>query len=65
MNTSLNERIAYSPAELCKVAGISLSRLYKCWREGNGPKYARIGARRLISRVEAERWIANLTKAAA
>jgi hypothetical protein len=31
------DRIAYSPKELAQAAGISLSLLYKMWREGKGP----------------------------
>jgi predicted DNA-binding transcriptional regulator AlpA len=53
----LEAAIAYSPYQLAHVGGISLSLLWKLWREGKGPKYARLGTRRVIPRSIAEEWL--------
>jgi hypothetical protein len=54
------DRIAYSPKELAQAAGISLSLLYKMWREGKGPKYALIHKRRVIRCTVADEWLQSL-----
>ncbi|MGE0038306.1 MAG: helix-turn-helix transcriptional regulator [Xanthobacteraceae bacterium] len=51
--------IAYSPAQFAHVVGISLSTVWLLWREGKGPPFARIGKRRVISRADAEEWLAK------
>lgn len=52
--------LAYSPRQLCRAAGISLSLLYAMWRDGDGPKYRYAGSRRLILIKDAEEWMKGL-----
>jgi predicted DNA-binding transcriptional regulator AlpA len=51
------EELAYSPKQFCKVAGFSLSRLYKSWREGTGPDYFKLGKRTVIPGESARQWL--------
>ena len=55
--SGLEAAIAYSPYQLAHVGGFSLRLLWKLWREGKGPKYARLGTRRVIPRSVAEEWL--------
>jgi predicted site-specific integrase-resolvase len=55
------ERLAYSPEELAEVLGVSITFLYNLWRAGQGPPYAKVRGRRIISRVSAERWLQEQT----
>ena len=48
-----SERDAYGIDVFCKQHGISRAFLYLLWRRGTGPRFMRIGTRRLISREAA------------
>jgi predicted transcriptional regulator len=37
------DKLCFTPEELAKEAGISLSQLYKLWKLGKGPKYKSFG----------------------
>lgn len=50
------ERDALGVEEFCRRHGISRAYLYILWRRGEGPKYMRVGGRRLISREAAADW---------
>jgi hypothetical protein len=52
--------LAYSPRQLCRAAGISISLLYQMWRDGDGPKYRYAGSRRLILIKDAHEWMKYL-----
>jgi len=47
---------AYTVNEFCALYRVSRSQLYKLWREGQGPKFMKLGKRRLISRFAADQW---------
>jgi hypothetical protein len=51
---------AYSPKQFCQIANISLSLLWKAWREGNGPKFGRLGARIIITHQDGMEWLQKL-----
>ena len=53
--------LAYGPKQLARAANMSLSLLYKAWREGWGPKYGHAGARRIITHPHAVEWLQSLT----
>jgi hypothetical protein len=48
------QKAAYSVVEFCARDGICRVSLYNYWRRGIGPRFMKVGSRRLIS-VEAER----------
>ena len=50
------DRDAFSVDEFCRRNGISRAYLYVLWARGAGPKYMRVGARRLISKEAAADW---------
>ena len=52
--------LAYSPKQFCQVANISLSLLWKAWRENNGPKFGRLGARIIITHADGMEWLQNM-----
>ena len=56
----LSPTLAYSPRQLCRAAGISISLLYQMWREGDEPKYRYCGSRRLILLKDANEWMKYL-----
>jgi predicted DNA-binding transcriptional regulator AlpA len=47
---------ALSVVEFCEIHGVSRSLLYKLWAAGQGPKFFKAGARRLISKEAAAAW---------
>ena len=51
-----NDRDAYGVEEFCKRHGISRAYLYLLWRRDAGPRFMRVGARRLISKEAAFDW---------
>jgi predicted DNA-binding transcriptional regulator AlpA len=68
-DTPPNERVTYSPVgysprEAAVIAGISFNLLYQLWRKGEGPKFVKIGARRLVTRTSIEEWLRSLEVAA-
>jgi hypothetical protein len=52
--------LGYSPHELAKSASMSLSFLYKMWREGRGPRYSKVGKRRIIPHDWAQEWLESM-----
>jgi hypothetical protein len=46
------KKLAYTVDEYCAAHGICRGTLYNLWKRGEGPRWMRVGARRLIS-VEA------------
>jgi predicted DNA-binding transcriptional regulator AlpA len=50
------DRDAYGVEEFCKRHGISRAYLYLLWRRGEGPRFMRVGARRLVSKEAAFDW---------
>jgi hypothetical protein len=42
-------RLGWSIDEYCRLIGISRGTLYNRWRDGTGPRFMRIGTRRVIS----------------
>lgn len=57
------QQMAYSPKSFCRVMGISLFLLYDAWRQGKGPKYARLNSRRIISHQDGIDWLEQLKAA--
>ena len=55
--------LAYSPKQLCRVVGISLTLLYEAWKQDKGPKYARLNSRRIITHDDAMEWLDELKAA--
>jgi hypothetical protein len=54
----LEGRLALSPAEFCAAANLSLTMLYKLWREGKGPPYKKLlNKKRLIEIGDGRRWL--------
>ena len=56
-------RQAYTIAGLCKAIPVSRGLLYLEWRAGRGPRWFRVGKRRLISAKAAADWIRKLEAA--
>jgi transposase-like protein len=50
------EKDAYSVSEFCERHGFSKGHLYDQWRAGRGPRFFRLGDRRLISAEAAADW---------
>lgn len=51
------EKQAYSIDEFCERHGdLSRSFLYKLWPQGLGPRFMRVGTRRLISKEAEAEW---------
>jgi predicted DNA-binding transcriptional regulator AlpA len=51
-----DDKDAYSVEEFCRRHGISRAYAYLLWRRGEGPRFMRLGTRRLISREAAADW---------
>ena len=51
--------VAYTVAEFCHAHRISRSGLYQLWKQGQGPKFRRIGTKILISAESAREWRAG------
>jgi len=47
---------AYSIDEFCRRNSLSRQFLYVLWDRGEGPRFMRVGTRRLISREAAAEW---------
>lgn len=47
---------AFSVDEFCRAHRISRGSLYNYWNSGVGPKYMKVGHRRLISAEAASEW---------
>lgn len=56
MNDEL-EPLAYSAKQFARLCAISLPTLYKIWREGRGPKFKKLGRRRVIERGVGLAWL--------
>jgi hypothetical protein len=54
---------AYSVDEFCARNDISRAYLYLLWRRGQGPRYMKLGARRLISDEAGAEWRRNVEQA--
>lgn len=52
----MDQQLAYSVDEFCRLHRISRASLYNYWNAGVGPKIMRVGSRRLISVEAAEEW---------
>jgi predicted DNA-binding transcriptional regulator AlpA len=50
------ERKAYTVDEFANAHGISRSMLYMLWNQNIGPRYMKIGSRRIISEESAHDW---------
>ena len=61
----MEQQLAYSIAEFCRLHQISRASLYNYWREGVGPTVMKVGSRRLISLEAAQRWRREREAAAA
>jgi len=55
--------IALSVNQVCELAGITRSHVYQLWRNNQGPRFVRIGRRRLVRRVDLENWLEGLAGA--
>jgi predicted DNA-binding transcriptional regulator AlpA len=59
------DKKAYTIAEFCEVYRLSRSELYKAWANNIGPRYIRLGPRKVIILIEdAEAWAHDKTAAA-
>lgn len=56
MQTDQTEPAAYGIASFCAAHGISRGFYYKLDKQGLGPRYKQVGARRIISREAAAEW---------
>jgi hypothetical protein len=45
----MSERAGYGVTEFCQRYGFSVGYLYAAWRRGEGPRYLKIGDRRIIT----------------
>lgn len=54
------ERAAFTVAEFCEANRISRAGLYNAWRDGQGPRFFKLGARRLITVEAAREWRSRL-----
>jgi hypothetical protein len=52
-------RFALSPREFAAVAGISVTLLYRLWREGRGPPSKMLFKRRVIEVEGGRKWLAE------
>jgi hypothetical protein len=52
----MDDRDAYGVAEFCERNGISKGFLYGAWRRGRGPRFMRLGDRRIITREAGADW---------
>jgi len=52
--------LAYSMPDAAKQVGISRTQLYRCVKEGRGPRITRIGGRTLILCRDLEAWLLGL-----
>jgi hypothetical protein len=49
-------RAAYTIAEFCDAHRISRSKLYELWTAGVGPRFIRIGTKKIITTEAAANW---------
>ena len=57
MQTKANAGLeAFDIPGFCSAYLISRALLYKLWEEGKGPRFFRVGRRKLISRAAAREW---------
>jgi len=50
------ERAAYTISEFCDAHRISRSKLYQLWAVGTGPRFIRIGSKKIITIEAAAAW---------
>lgn len=55
-NTYSEKPAAYSVDAFCRVHSICRATLYNLWDRGEGPRFMKLGKRRLISAEAAESW---------
>lgn len=53
---NLNENLAFSINEFCKLHSISRAKFYLMINAGEAPQIMQVGRRRLISREAAQKW---------
>ena len=59
----MNEQnLAYTVNQFTVALNISRSTLYSLWRDGQGPKFIKVGNRTLIPRESATQWMQNLAQ---
>lgn len=51
---------AFTVDDFCRCYGVARPTLYRFWRGGLGPTSYVIGAKRMISREAADRWVREL-----
>lgn len=56
------EKLIYTIPEFCAAYGVSRSKLYLMWKEGDGPLCIKIGSRTLIGKADANDWASNLPR---
>jgi hypothetical protein len=56
------EKLIYTVNEFCAAYGVSRSKLYLLWQEGEGPTYIKVGSRTLIAKTDANKWASNLPR---
>jgi len=59
----INGKLAYSIAEVTDLTDISRSSLYVLWGEGRGPRYMKLGRRRLVRHADLVAWLQTLADA--
>ena len=50
------ERAAYTVNEFCDAHRISRSKLYELWSAGMGPRFIRVGTKKIITNEAAADW---------
>ena len=59
---SVEEPAVYTIQQFLKAHDISYGKFYQMCKEGKGPRMMRYGVRKVVSREEAARWRAALTR---
>jgi len=59
-SSNVQQPAAYSVTSFCEAHTISRALLYKLWKEGKGPHFAKVGRRVLISQTDATAWLERM-----
>jgi predicted DNA-binding transcriptional regulator AlpA len=57
--------LAFGVPDAARSAGISRATLYNLWREGGGPRRARVRGRVVVTRESLQEWLRSLEEASA